>query len=120
MPILLLLLISGVIIGILRMSWPVRQLIFVDIQVLTDTSIIQTNTMKMLDVRDAVDFAQCHIEGSINISLGRLPFVWEKELSSEEPVLILASSRYNSKRAARILKSRGFNQLYAMNERYCA
>ncbi|GGH21864.1 rhodanese-like domain-containing protein [Paenibacillus segetis] len=119
MSIVLLLILSSIMIWILRIFMPVRQLTFVDVSILKEPS-DKVKTMKMLDVRDAVDFEQCHVEGSINISLGRLPFVWEKELSSGDSVLILSKSRYQSKKAARILKNHGFHSLYAMNERYCA
>lgn len=119
MSIILLLFLSSIMIWILRVNLPVRQLTFVNQSILKDTS-DQVKTMKMLDVRDAVDYEHCHVEGSINISLGRLPFVWEKELSSDDSVLILSRSRYQSKKAARILKNHGFNRLYAMHELNCA
>ncbi|MVO98766.1 rhodanese-like domain-containing protein [Paenibacillus lutrae] len=71
-------------------------------------------SLKILDVRDSLDYDQCHLPGSINISIGRLPFVWDKELSPEEPVLILADSRRKILKAARVLKNRGFAEVYAL------
>ncbi|WP_068776250.1 rhodanese-like domain-containing protein [Paenibacillus sp. FJAT-26967] len=70
--------------------------------------------LTILDVRDSLDYDQCHLPGSINISIGRLPFVWDKELSPEEPVLILADSKRKIVKAARVLKNRGFAQVYAL------
>ncbi|EXX86448.1 hypothetical protein BG53_06150 [Paenibacillus darwinianus] len=118
MSILFLLLSLGVI-WIIRSFWPVNGLAFVDSGILESVS-EQTKTMKILDVRDAVDYRQCHFPGSINISLGRLPFVWNKELSPDEPVLILADSRRKSMRAARVLKNNGFFELYAIRKVYCS
>lgn len=76
MPILFLLL-GFAFFWLIRMVWPVKGLSFVDPKVLKDVSNIQTN-LKMIDVRDAVEYQKCHIDGSINISLGRLPFVWKR------------------------------------------
>lgn len=118
MPILFLLL-SFAFLWWVRMLWPVKGLSFVDPMVLKDVSDVQIN-LKMLDVRDAVEYQKCHMDGSINISLGRLPFVWKKELSPDEPVLILADADYKSKRAARVLKRQGFREIYAVRGEYCA
>lgn len=71
-------------------------------------------TLKLLDVRDMTDFEVAHIPYSINISLGRLPYVWEKELSPEDEVILLADSCSNSRKAARILRKRGFKKVYTM------
>lgn len=69
--------------------------------------------LQMLDVRDAVDYIKHHVPGSINISMGRLPFVHQSLLASEEPVLILAENCRQTKKAARMLKRYGFMRLYA-------
>jgi len=68
--------------------------------------------IKMLDVRDPVDYLREHENGTVNISLGRLPYLWKKELSTSEPVVILGGSGRQSKQAARFLKRVGFRQLY--------
>lgn len=70
--------------------------------------------VKILDVRDASDYLERHVPGSINISLGRLPYVWHKELSKDNTIVILSASRYQSNKAARILHRHGFRQLYAV------
>ncbi|MEK5253318.1 MULTISPECIES: rhodanese-like domain-containing protein [unclassified Paenibacillus] len=99
---------------VLRYAWPVRSLSFVearDVRELADQSL----DMKMLDVRDAVDYEKNNIRGSINISLGRLAYVWQHCLSPGDSVLILADSYYKRNKAARILYKQGFRKLYAVN-----
>ncbi|WP_082208352.1 rhodanese-like domain-containing protein [Paenibacillus dauci] len=72
------------------------------------------STVKLLDIRDVTDFDQGHIPGSINISLGRLPFVWQKELSPDDEIVILADSCLKSKKAARILYRKHFKKLHTV------
>ncbi|GIO60806.1 rhodanese-like domain-containing protein [Paenibacillus cineris] len=72
--------------------------------------------IKMLDVRDPVDYLREHENGTVNISLGRLPYLWKKELSTSEPVVILGGSSRQSKQAARFLKRVGFRQLYIIKD----
>ena len=99
---------------VLRYAWPVRSLSFVearDVRELADQSL----DMKMLDVRDAADYEKNNIRGSINISLGRLAYVWQHCLSPGDSVLILADSYYKRNKAARILYKQGFRKLYAVN-----
>ncbi|MFD1177422.1 rhodanese-like domain-containing protein [Paenibacillus puldeungensis] len=98
--------------------WPVKGLNFIDPNTLCDDTELPKQVIK-LDIRDASFYQECHMNGSINISLGRLPFVWRKELSPEEPVLILSDSKYTIKKAARMLRRRGFQQLYALRGDVC-
>lgn len=112
--ILLSILIVFSIVRFLRSAWPVRSLAYVearDVRELAD----QTLDMKMLDVRDAVDYEKDNIRGSINISIGRLAYVWQHCLSPDDSVLILADSYYKRNKAARILYKQGFRKLYAVN-----
>ncbi|WP_340007623.1 rhodanese-like domain-containing protein [Paenibacillus sp. FSL K6-0276] len=102
------------IVRVLRYAWPIRSLSYVevrDVHKLADQSL----AMKMLDVRDAVEYQQDSIRGSINISLGRLAYVWQHCLSTDDSVLILADSYYKRNKAARILYKQGFRKLYAVN-----
>ncbi|CAH0121637.1 hypothetical protein PAE9249_04169 [Paenibacillus sp. CECT 9249] len=106
----------------IRRIWPVTGVTYVDS---VDSDMLQSRgnnreNVKIIDVRDAVDYETCHLSGAINISIGRLPYVWKKELSPGEPVLILADSPYKSKKAARMLKNKGFRQIYALREKKCA
>ncbi|WP_068782812.1 rhodanese-like domain-containing protein [Paenibacillus phocaensis] len=102
---------------LLRVMWPVPGLTFVKAAALCGTGLPPQT--KKLDVRDASYYEECHLDGTVNISLGRLPFVWNKELSPEDPVLILADRRLAVMKAARILRRRGFKQLYALRGEVC-
>lgn len=99
---------------VLRYAWPVGSLTYVEagrVCEIVDQSVV----MKMLDVRDAADYQKDCIPGSINISLGRLTYVWQHSLSSNDSVLILAESYYKRNKAARILHKQGFRKLYAIS-----
>lgn len=67
--------------------------------------------LKVLDVRDVSEYTAYHIKESVNISLGRLPFVWDKELSPEDEVIIVTPKRSEGFLAARKLKKVGFKSL---------
>ncbi|MGG6313133.1 rhodanese-like domain-containing protein [Paenibacillus macerans] len=103
---------------LLRRLWPVRGLTYLGDAALNCGSALPPETKK-LDIRDASFYEECHMDGTLNISLGRLPFVWEKELSPADPVLILSDRRYDTLKAARILRRRGFRQLYALQGEVC-
>ncbi|WP_410770878.1 rhodanese-like domain-containing protein [Fontibacillus sp. BL9] len=104
---------------LVRRFWPVKGLAYVEASKLRETPEL-TGQAKMIDVRDAFFYEQCHVNGAINISIGRLPYLWDKELSPDEPVVILSDSLLQSKKAARLLKSRGFREIYAVRGRFCA
>lgn len=69
--------------------------------------------LKVLDVRDVSEYTADadHIKESVNISLGRLPFVWDKELSPEDEVIIVTPKWSEGILAARKLKRAGFTSL---------
>lgn len=113
---LLLLLMFVALVWYIRSLWPVKGLSYVDADSIRETAV---SHHKLLDVRDAYDYEKCHIQGSINISIGRLPFVWRKDISAEDSVLILADSMRKSRKAARILKKHGFQQLKALRGDTC-
>lgn len=69
---------------------------------------------KLLDVRDASDFNKSSVPTSINIPIGRLSFVWGKELTTEDRVVILTDTSFKGRKAARILSKKGFRHLYLM------
>jgi rhodanese-related sulfurtransferase len=102
------------IVRFLRNAWPVRSLLYIEARDVRELA-AQTLDMKMLDVRDAVDYEKESIRGSINISQGRLAYVWQHCLSPDDSVLILAGSYYKRNKAARILYKQGFRKLYAVN-----
>ncbi|MGG0822538.1 rhodanese-like domain-containing protein [Paenibacillus turicensis] len=96
---------------------PVSSLTYVDSQE-CDSLLERWSNVKILDVRDASQYLQGHIPGSINISIGRLPVVWNKELSPDQKVIIFSENWLTQKKAARILSRRGFQYLYAVKGCY--
>ncbi len=103
-----------IIVWVLLYAWPVGSLTYVGASRVCEI-VDQSVAMKMLDVRDAVDYQKNNVRGSINISLGRLAYVWQHSLSPDDSVLILAGSYYKSNKAARILQRQGFRKLYAVS-----
>lgn len=61
-------------------------------------------SIKAVDIRDSSLYLQGHMPESINIFVGRLPYVWHQELSSEDRIVLIGDRRYALQRAARILK----------------
>lgn len=104
---------------LIRQLLPVKGLSYVDLAALRET-LEMTGEAKMVDVRDPFLYEKCHFSGAINISLGRLPYLWSKELSPDEPVVILSDNVHQSKRAARLLKNRGFRKIYAVRGEFCS
>lgn len=104
---------------IYRRFSPLKTLIYVDEKVLNEAGVIPDSS-KILDVRDSTDYEKCHVDGSINISIGRLPYLWNKELTPADSVLILSDSSYKSKKAAKILEKHGFRQLFTVRGQHCA
>ncbi|PYY25951.1 rhodanese-like domain-containing protein [Paenibacillus illinoisensis] len=103
------------VVWLLIQLWPVSSLTYVDMEE-WDPSHERWSNVKILDVRDSSEYWESHIPGSINISIGRLP--WQKELSRHDEVIIFSSTWLKRKKAARILARRGFRQLY-MVKGYC-
>ncbi|OME88289.1 hypothetical protein BK120_03035 [Paenibacillus sp. FSL A5-0031] len=104
---------------IYRRFTPLKNLTYVDEKALNEKGIIPDSS-KILDVRDSTEYEKCHVDGSINISIGRLPYLWNKELAPNDSVLILSDSFYKSKKAAKILKKHGFSQLFTVRNQQCA
>lgn len=77
-----------------------------------------SRNLKLLDVRDVSEYEadQCHSKESVNISLGRLSFVWEQALNPEDEVVIFAPKKSEGYLAARKLKRAGFTSLSYLTE----
>ncbi|WP_440108890.1 rhodanese-like domain-containing protein [Paenibacillus sp. QZ-Y1] len=101
------------IIWLLVQLWPVPSLTYVDSKE-WDPLDDRWSNVKILDVRDSSEYWLSHIPDSINISIGRLPVVWHKELSPHNEVIIFSRNWLTRRKAARILARRGFYQLYAV------
>lgn len=95
--------------------WPVSALTYIDAKD-WDPNESRWKGKKVVDVRDASEYWQAPVPGSINISIGRLPVVWRKDLKPEDEVILLGRSGLQRKKAARILARRGFRHLYAVKE----
>ena len=78
----------------------------------------QTPNLKLLDVRDVSEYEadDYHLKESINISVGRLSFVWDKELNPGDEVVIYAPKKSAGYLAARKLKKAGFTSLSYLSE----
>jgi rhodanese-related sulfurtransferase len=85
---------------------PVKGLLFIDSMTLCAK--ISNAKVQILDVRDSIDFAENQISGSINIYVGRLPYVKKKELHNDQEMIIVSTSKYDIKKAARTLKKAGY------------
>ncbi|MFE5318167.1 rhodanese-like domain-containing protein [Paenibacillus sp. NPDC056579] len=72
---------------------------------------IKDPKVKVLDVRHPMDYYKQHLPGAINIYIGRLPHVRKKELSQTDEIVIVSSSDYKIKKAARNLQKSGFTNL---------
>lgn len=93
--------------------WPVTVLTYIDAADWNPAEPRWTGK-KIVDVRDASEYWQNAVPGSINISIGRLPVVWRKDLKAEDEIILLGRSGLQRKKAARILARRGFRHLYAV------
>lgn len=103
---------GAVVLWLLRQLWPVHSVSYMNAHNWVQAK--ESLNLKMLDVRDASDYLEGHISGSINISLGRLPYVWQHDLFPDDNVLILSNNWYQSNKAARILRKHGFHSLFAI------
>ncbi|WP_337031480.1 rhodanese-like domain-containing protein [Paenibacillus illinoisensis] len=97
--------------------WPASSLTYVDMKE-WDLSHDRWSNVKILDVRDSSEYWENHIPGAINISVGRLPIVWQKDLTPDDEVIIFSNNWLNRKKAARILARRGFRKLYIVKDCY--
>ncbi|WP_426452116.1 rhodanese-like domain-containing protein [Paenibacillus sp. S-38] len=113
----ILLLLGLCIVWALRSWMPVKGLVFLDPG---DVHRIPSQaSLKRVDIRDELDARRDPIPGAVNISLGRLPYVWKKELKPGEPVLLMTDNRRKSIKAARVLKRKGFAEIYALQNAPC-
>lgn len=92
----------------IRNMWPSEDLQEIPCETLKNNN----STIKLLDIRDALDYQAGHVPGSVNISLGRLPYVANLDLAHDHSVIIMGNKDRRSKKAARILKKKGFQHIY--------
>lgn len=90
---------------------PIKGLKFLDEEAVMP--FIDHPSVKILDIRDPVDYEKGHLPGAINIYVGRLPYVSHKELTITDEIIIISSSLYHIKKAARILLKAGYRHLHS-------
>lgn len=71
--------------------------------------------IKIVDVREPYEFQSGHIQGAVNIPLGRIAFVARKELSPDEEIVLVCRSGNRSMQAARKLSRMGYRRLYNLS-----
>ncbi|XOJ02065.1 rhodanese-like domain-containing protein [Paenibacillus polymyxa] len=98
---------------VVRQFWPLRNLEYIDYEVFLRHE-RDFRQYKVIDIRDATDYMANPTPDTINISLGRLAFTWEKYLLREDNVIIMSPGMLQSKKAVRILRKHGFACLYVM------
>ncbi|WP_138752694.1 rhodanese-like domain-containing protein [Paenibacillus sinopodophylli] len=97
----------------IRQLWPLSNIKYINEQDFKRLQ-VKFRVYKVVDLRDASEFYSNPRSGTINISLGRLPYVWKKHLDPEEHVFILSQGLFKTKKAARILRKQGFSCLYVV------
>lgn len=90
---------------------PINELKVLDINSLCSYRSKEPKQFQILDIRDQVDYYTEHINGSINISLGRLPYVKKDELKKDNVIVLVSNSIYQSKKASGILIKYGYKNL---------
>lgn len=95
--------------GIARGWLPVKGLAFITEHQFLDR--INSADVQVLDIRDPNDYELEHHPNAINIYLGRLPYLYKKELDKGSEIVIISSSKSTIRKAARILKKAGYNSL---------
>lgn len=68
--------------------------------------------VKQVDVREPVDYYCRHMEEAVSMYVGRLPYVWRQVLSPGDTVVLIGARKRHIRKAARLLKRRGFGRVY--------
>ncbi|MBX9771017.1 MAG: MBL fold metallo-hydrolase [Candidatus Obscuribacterales bacterium] len=78
---------------------------------LTDLLHLQKNDAQILDVRDASDFAKCHIQGSINIGLSGKYANWCGCILNPKKPIVIVANKGDERQAAMRLGRIGFDNV---------
>lgn len=87
-----------------RKQWPVKGLYYINSTKLNEFA--GSSRIKLIDIREAPDYYKNHIEGSIHIYVGRLPFVWANHIQPGDEIVLLGRNRRSIHKAARILRKK--------------
>ncbi|MFD1130599.1 rhodanese-like domain-containing protein [Paenibacillus provencensis] len=98
--------------GIARGWLPVKGLTFMTEHQFFDR--IKSADVQVVDIRDPIDHEQEHHPDAINIYLGRLPYLYKKELDKGSEIMIISTSKSTIRKAARILNKAGYNSLFGV------
>lgn len=71
--------------------------------------------LKIVDVREPFEFGSGHIKGAINIPLGKINELTEKQLKKDEPIVLVCRSGNRSRQAGRQLAKKGYQELYNLS-----
>ncbi|PZM66252.1 rhodanese-like domain-containing protein [Paenibacillus dendritiformis] len=102
------------ILGLLYAGWthrPVRDLRYLqshELQALREGG----SPVKQVDVREPADYYCRHMEETVSMYVGRLPYVWSQVLSPGDTVVLIGARKRHIRKAARLLKRRGFGRVY--------
>lgn len=83
---------------IYRRIRPMKDLKYIDAKSLSCLIKKKTKAIRILDIRDSIDYYADHIEGAVHISLGRLPYVKKTGLHVEDEIILISNSTYKSKK----------------------
>lgn len=107
-------LVMSLILGLLYAGWThwsVRDLRYLqshELQALREG----VSPVKQVDVREPADYYCRHMEETVSMYVGRLPYVWSQVLSPGDTVVLIGARKRHIRKAARLLKRRGFGRVY--------
>ena len=70
------------------------------------------NNPLIVDVREPSEYKQGHVNGSLNIPLGKLPERINKLEAVKQPIVLCCASGMRSGRALQLVKSKGITNAY--------
>ena len=76
-------------------------------------SLDENNSMLLLDVREPWEYALCHIDKSVNISMSNISSTVEK-FDPESEIVVICHHGIRSLQVANYLAERGFNKLTSL------
>lgn len=78
------------------------------------SKLFSSYSMNILDVREIDEYREGHVEGSVLIPLGILPYRVD-ELEPDKETIVVCRSGNRSMEACKILKERGFREVYSLD-----
>ena len=94
-----------------RLGFPVAALEEIPVSTLARRLANPGGAVRVLDVRDEVEWAAGHIPGAVNLSAGTLATGGKIRVAPDETVAVICGTGYRSSVAASLLKQRGLRQV---------